>query len=209
MTMSITKGALWANDQQRLDWLDPQRGDYVLMETSFRAAELAGAMEVSASEVRERLGRGCRAFVARSRADAVVSWVWVSTGREWAPPLRQYLYFTPDECYGWSAGTLPDHRGRGLFTALLRYAGWRMAQEGCRWTWGGIEDANVASQRANAAAGFRPILRVTAVHDPAPTRLRVRAADYADPELVRRARLMLGESSDQRQAALLGEAHSR
>jgi hypothetical protein len=67
-----------------------------------------------------------------------------------------------------------------------------MAHEGRRWMWNGIEDSNVASRRAHMAAGFRPVLRLTAIHEPPPTRLRVRPADYADPELVRRGRLVLG-----------------
>jgi hypothetical protein len=58
--------------------------------------------------------------------------------------------------------------------------------------WGGILDGNRASQRATAAAGFRPILRVTAVHEPQATRLRVRPADYADERLIERARGLFG-----------------
>jgi hypothetical protein len=191
MTRSIVRGALWANDLQRLDWLDPNRDDYVLSETCADIPELAGAMEVSAAEVRRRLDRGSRAFVARSRDDAIAAWVWVSTGREKAPILHQELRFAADECYGWGARTLPAHRDRGLFTALLRHAGWRLGQEGMRWMWGGIEDCNVASRRANIAAGFRPILRLTARE-----RLRVRPADYADEELVRRARRVLAEGGE-------------
>jgi hypothetical protein len=192
MNPGVVRGALWANELLRLERLDPNRGDYVLTETRMRVSELASAMDVDASVVRQRLERGCRAFVARSRTDAVVSWLWVSTGREWADPLRQLLRFAPDECHGWNAGTLLPHRGRGLCTALLRYAGWRMGQEGRRLMWNGILDDNLPSQSAHAHAGMRPIVRLTAVHEPAPTQLRVRAADYAAPELVLRARRVVG-----------------
>jgi L-amino acid N-acyltransferase YncA len=192
MSAEIVRGALWANDLQRLDWLDPDRGDYVLSGTTMQVAELAAAMEVPAAEIRQRLDRGCRVFVARTRCGVVAGWLWVSTDREWAAPIRQDLCFAGDECYSWDAGTLPEHRGRGLFTALLRHAGWRMARQGRRWMWGGIEDANLASRRSCIAAGFRPVVRLIAIHEPAPTRLRVQPADYADPELVRRARVVLG-----------------
>jgi hypothetical protein len=180
------------NDVQRLGRLDPTPGDYVLTETRTRTAELAAAMQVPAFVVRERLKRGCRAFVAWARNDTVVSWVWVSTVREWAPPLRQDLVFADDEAYSWDSGTLPPHRGLGLFTALLRLACWRLAEAGRRWVWGGIEDSNLASQRACTAAGYRPVLRLTAVHEPSPTQLSLRPADHAGPELVRRARRVLG-----------------
>jgi ribosomal protein S18 acetylase RimI-like enzyme len=192
MSGTIVHGALWANDLQRLGRPDPNRGDYVLMETRWRVADLAGAMEVPASVVRERLERGCRAFVARSRVGGVAAWMWVSTGQEWAPPLRQGLRFAPDECYAWNGGTLPEHRGRGLLTALLRFAGWRMARNGHRLMWAGIEDSNLASQRSSVAAGFRAVLRLTAIHEPPPTRLHVRPADYADERLVERALRALG-----------------
>jgi hypothetical protein len=189
---AVVRGALWVNDVNRLGRLDPCPADYVLTEVCARTVELAAAMEEPALVVRERLERGCRAYVAWSPNDTVVSWVWVSTGRERAPLLRQDLSFAADEAYSWDSGTLPPHRGRGLFPALLRLAGWRMAEEGRRWMWGGIEDSNLASQRACTAAGYRPVLRLTAAHEPPPTRLSCRPADYADPELVLRARLVLG-----------------
>ena len=188
------RGALWAIDLDRIAPLEPRRGDYVLTETHSRVAELAAAIEVTAAVVRQRLDRGCRAFVARSRDDVIASWLWVSTDREWAAPIRQDLHFASDECHGWNAGTLPEHRCRGLCTALLRYACREMTAEGRRLMWNGILDENLPSRRAHVAAGFRPVLRLTAVHMP-PAPLRARPADYADPELVARARRMLAGDS--------------
>jgi GNAT superfamily N-acetyltransferase len=192
---AIVRCALWANELLRLDRLGPNRSGYMLAETSTQVAELAAAMNVPAPVVRERLERGCSVFVALSRTDAVAAWLWVSTAQERAEPLCMDLHFAPDECYCWNAGALPQHRGHGLFTALLRYAGWRMAQEGCRWMWGGIIDSNLASQRSNAAAGFRPVLCVNAILEPPPTRLHVRPADYADERLVERALRVLGDDA--------------
>jgi hypothetical protein len=200
MSAAATRAALWANELWRLSQPEVPCRDYVLVEVRGASGDdqLAVAMALDESVVRERLERGCRCFAARTRSDEVASWLWVSTGCEWAPPLQQRLYFAPDECYGWGAGTLPQHRRRGLFTSVLRWAGWRMAQDGCRLMWDGILDENLPSQRAHAAAGMRPILRMTAVHQPAPTPLRLRAADYADPELVRRARRVVGGPSERR-----------
>ena len=193
MSPTANRGALWAVDLARVAAPEQRCTDYVLIEvrSEHLTVQLARSMCVGVGAVRERLERGSRAFAAWSSEDVVASWMWVSAGQEWAPPLRRTLRFQPDECYGWNAGTQEQHRGRGLFTELIRFAGWRMGQEGMRWLWGGILDENVASQRANAAAGSRPILRLTAVLDPEPGRISMRRVDYADPKLVARARRML------------------
>jgi GNAT superfamily N-acetyltransferase len=204
MSGEVTRGAMWVLKLQRLDRLGPNSSGYMLAETSMEVAELAAAMEAPASVIRERLERGCRVFVAWSRADAVAAWLWVSTGQERADPLRMDLRFAPDECYGWDAGALPRHRGHGLFTALLRYAGRRMAQEGYRWMWGGILDSNLASRHSCVAAGFRPVLRVTAILEPPPTRIESWPADYADEDLVERALRVLAAPT----TGLPGEARN-
>ena len=195
MNDDVTRCGLWAaHDLTRRRQPLPSCGEYVLLEVLLDrlAGQLAGAMAVDERQVLGRLERGCRAFAARDWRDEVVSWLWVSTGQEWAQPLRRILRFAEGECYGWNAGTVEQHRGRGLFTALLEHAGWRMAEAGCHTMWGGILDSNLASQRANARAGLRPILRVVAHHDPPPTRILSWAADYADQRLVERARGVLG-----------------
>ena len=194
MSGAMVRGALWANDLTRLRQpLSPGR-EYAFAEVRADrlARQLAGAMAVEEDHVLGRLERVRRAFVWDWRAE-VVSWLWVSTGEETAPPLRRTLHFPEGDCYGWNAGTQESHRGRGLFAGLLVYAGWHMARAGCHTMWGGILDANQASQRATAAAGFRPILRLTAVHEPPRTRLRMRSADYADERLVERARGLFGD----------------
>jgi GNAT superfamily N-acetyltransferase len=192
---AIVRCALWENDLTRLRRARPSCGQYVLVEVlpEGLASRLAAAMAVEEREVQGRLERGCRAFAAWDWPDEVVSWLWVSMGEEWAPPLHQHFRFAEGDCYGWNAGTLEHHRGRGLFTGLLEHAGWQMAREGCHTMWNGILDGNLPSQRAHAAAGFRPVLRVTAINQPPPTRLFVRPADYADERLVERARRLLGK----------------
>jgi hypothetical protein len=61
---------------------------------------------------------------------AVRAGPWVSTGEEYAPPLRRTLRIAEGDCYGWNAGTVAGHRGRGLFAWLLEWAGSRMAESG-------------------------------------------------------------------------------
>ena len=198
MNDAVVRCAFWVNDHlTRLLQPLASCGDYVLVEVRPErlAASLAAAMEVEECQVLGRLERGCRAFAACDGCDEVASWLWVSTGREWAPPLRRMLHIAEGDCYGWNAGTLERHRGRGLFTALLEHAGWQMAQAGCRAMWGGILDTNLASQRANTRAGLRPILRLVAHHEPPPTRMLTWPADYADLRLVERARRLVGAPS--------------
>jgi hypothetical protein len=195
MTADVDRGVIWARELTRVrqpeTWLD----EYALVEVlADRLADrLARAIDTGDRVVLERLARGCRAFAAWSwRDEAVVSWLWVSTGEEYAPPIRCTLRIPEWDCYGWGAGTVEGHRCRGLFTGLLEHAGWRLAREGRRTMWGGILDGNLPSQRANAAAGMRPVLHVIALHEPVPTRLVCRPVEYADPLLVKQARRLLG-----------------
>ena len=195
MNDSIVRAAFWANILARICRPQSSCGEYVLVEVrpDRLASHLAAAMAVEDREVLDRLERGGRVFAAWDWRDEVVGWLWVSTGTEWAPPLRRNLQLPEGDCYGWDAGTREGHRGRGLFPALLEFAGWHMAQEGCHTMWGGILDSNLASQRASAAAGNRPILRLVAHHEPPPTRILAWPADYADERLVERARRLLGD----------------
>ena len=66
-----------------------------------------------------------------------------------------------------------------------------MSGEGRSVMWGGIHDHNLASRRANAAAGFRPALRLTALLLGDRSLIRTRAVEYVEPELVERARRLL------------------
>jgi GNAT superfamily N-acetyltransferase len=204
---AVVRGALWAYDLSRIRQPDCARDDYAMVEvrSGRLASELARAMNVGESVVRDRLERGCRAFAAWSWADeAVVSWMWVSTGEEFAPPLRRMLAIPEGDCYGWDVGTVEVHRGQGLAVRLLEWAGRRMAELGAVAMWNGIDNANLSSRRAHVRAGFRPVLRIAALHEPPPGRLRTWAADYADERLVARARHLLGvgqASSRARRAA--------
>ena len=196
MSNDAMRGALWAIERRWLRQPHSPCREYVFVEVqpSRLAERLATVMAVDEREVMGRLERGCRAFAWDWRGE-VVSWLWVSTGQEWAPPLRRCLHFPDGDCHGWGAGTLADHRGHGLFASLLGYAAWRMAREGCPTMWTGVLDSNLASQRGHLAAGFRPVLRLAAYHQPPPTRVLAWPADYTDEQLVARARCLLGDDA--------------
>lgn len=184
----VVRAALWALELPHVQ--RPEAcGHYVGGEVreGLLVPPLARAMRTTEAEVVGRLARGCRAFAASLQGE-VASWLWVSTGVEYAWPLGRAIGFAGDECHGWDVGTVREHRGRGLAPALLRCAGWTMAQEGLAVMWNGILDDNPDSQAAHARAGLRPIVRLTL----SPSgRLTVRPAHYAPPRLVERARRIL------------------
>lgn len=188
---AILRGALWVNDLSRLGEPPESGGAYAIAEVQggHLGAHLADAAGLAESEVRERFARGARAWACWHRPEAdLAAWLWVSTGSAWAPPLHRELRFADDECYGWGAGVRSDHRGHRLFARLLRHVGAQMRREGYRYQWGGIEDRNAPSRRANIEAGFVPVLHVVRELG----ELRTVPVVYADPELVARARRMLG-----------------
>lgn len=191
--------ALWCNDLDRMPLYVADGPSFGILEAPgnvWDAGELvAAASGLSVDLVHGRLVSGRRVFAAWSREhQEVASWLWLSVDQEWTPHVERKLLFASDECYVWGAGTLERHRGQGLFTSLLRYAGWRLAKEGRRWMWSGVEDCNLPSRCAHVAAGFRPVLRLT--YEPAlamwhGTRLHARPADYADECLIERAEHVL------------------
>src|SRR5262249_1155031 len=151
-----------------------------------------------------RLERGCRAFAVWTWTDeAMASWVWLSTGEEFAAPVQRTLAIPEGDCYGWDGGTGERHRGRGRLPRRLEWTGRRVGGPGRGIRGGGILDSTLASRRACTRAGLRPVLRVVAAPD-SPRQLRTWATDYADERLVVRARQLLGvgqPSSRARRAA--------
>jgi hypothetical protein len=194
--LQVVRGAFWA---VRLDRHSPAGGDLpgydVCPCCCDEVAGLAEVMRVPHDVVLERFRRGARAWVARTPQGAIGAWLWVSTGWHFDEPIRRELSFAADEAYGWSAGTLAAHRGHGLFTSLLELAGAEVLHEGRTVMWGGIHDRNLASRRSTVRAGFTPVLRLSALLLGRRSVIRLRAADYADPELVRRAHRILGTAA--------------
>lgn len=197
----VMRGALWVRDLVAQRPMPGPAPGYVTIpwfdwsETNDAGLSLAAAraIGVSPAELESRRERGCMLFVAATLEGAnIAAWVWVSLGREHAPLLARDLRFQGNEAYGWDAGTLPQHRGRGLFVAVLEEAGCWAYRAGLRYLWGGIEDTNLASRHANAAAGYRPVLHVTHWRLGRGGVLRTRPVVYADNRFVERARSIVG-----------------
>jgi len=136
-----------------------------------------------------RLARGCRAFVVR-RDGELAGYGWLSAGAEWIGELGLEIRPRPGEAYLWNCVTLPPHRRRGCFRALLQQVAGAAGREGLSRLWiGSLHDG---LEEALAGMGLRPVLRFR-VRDLAGLRwLAVRPAAVADPALVAAALASLG-----------------
>lgn len=151
--------------------------------------------------VAPRLARGCRCFAVRD-GDELAAYGWMSTRAEWIGELA--LELTPDtaEAYIWNCMTLPRHRRKGLYRALLEDIVSRARAEGLRTLW--IGSIEVPAEKADADAGFVPVLHFSVQQLAGVRLLRARPAPGASPELVAAARARLRLSS----ALALGRART-
>jgi ribosomal protein S18 acetylase RimI-like enzyme len=122
------------------------------------AGELAAAMGGwDPDEVAARLAGGKRCFTATVDG-AIAAYGWVTPQGEWIGEMDRAVRLDGDEAYIWQCATLPAHRGRGLYKALLAAMLAALAREGCRRVWIGCALANAPSVRAFAAVGLRPVV---------------------------------------------------
>ena len=142
-------------------------------------------MGADGDRVPARFDRGCRAF-AVTEADKVVSYGWLSARPEWIGELGLEIAPADGEGYIWNCMTLPVHRRRGHYRALLEgIVGWARGQ-GLQRLWiGSIEDP---AEKADADVGFAPVLFLESTTLFGWRVLRARTAPDTDRELVRAAR---------------------
>jgi hypothetical protein len=153
------------------------------------AAGLVTAMGGDGELVGIRHARGCRCFAAYA-GEQVAAYGWLSTGAEWIGEIRLEIRPEAGEAYIWNCLTLPAHRRRGMFWAVLIRICSDLQGEGLQRLW--IASAGGAVN-AVVAAGFRPVLLLG--ESPlglARLRLvRAHAAPEAEPALVSAARRVL------------------
>jgi len=107
--------------------------------------------------VLERLQAGRRCFVAIVEG-RIASYAWVSSGCEHVGELERVFLLPDGDCYIWDCATVPDQRGRHLYTALLSHLLSLFKGEGVRRVWIGASRANRFSTRGIVRAGFSPAL---------------------------------------------------
>jgi GNAT superfamily N-acetyltransferase len=162
------------------------------------ADALAAAMGDEGDLVRLRLERGCRCFALLE--GQVVGYGWVSTEAEWIGELELEIRPPAGEAYVWNCVTLPAHRFRGCFRALLRHITATARAEGVPRLWIGSVDGGAES--AVLGAGFRPVLRFSFASLFGLSWLSLRGAPGADPRTVGEALESLGTGGGPPRAGL-------
>jgi hypothetical protein len=155
------------------------------------AAGLVAAMAEEGELASLRMARGCRCFAALE-GDAVTAYGWLSSRAEWIGEIRLEITPAAGEAYVWNCLTLPAHRRRGMFRAVLVRISSVLKSEGVTRLW--IASGGTGAETALPAAGFRPVL--LAGESPLGffrlRLLRATAIPGADPGLVSAARGVLG-----------------
>jgi GNAT superfamily N-acetyltransferase len=118
-------------------------------------------------------------------AGEVVGWGWVATRTAAIGELGVRMHLAPDERYLWGFETLPEWRGRGIYTALLQTI--LREDQTANHFWIGHNAGNAPSARGILAAGFTPVGE--AFEDPSGA---LHYARYGDDERARAAEALLG-----------------
>ena len=161
--------------------------------TRASAAPLITAMADEGDRVGMRFDRGCRAFARFDHGD-VVSFGWLSAGREWVGELAIEIAPALGEAYVWNCFTLQPHRRRGHYRAVLEGIVAVARAEGLRRLW--IGSVDIPAEKADVDAGFVRVLHFEVEHSGSTRRLKAAAAPGADPRLVADARSRLGLRSE-------------
>jgi GNAT superfamily N-acetyltransferase len=170
------------------------------------AAEIAGVMGAEGDLVEARLDRGCRCLAVRSGGE-VAGYGWLSTGPEWIGELGLEIRPAPGEIYVWNCVTLPAHRRRGLFRALLQTAVGSARREGLGRLWIGTVDG--VGESAVADAGFAPVLSIDLVEVSRLGWLSVRSAAGADAVAVAAALASLAGQRERLRSGLRAGSRRR
>jgi GNAT superfamily N-acetyltransferase len=136
-----------------------------------------------------RLERGCRAFIGQAGGQ-VVTFGWMSVGPEWIGELGLEIRPGLGEAYLWNCFTLPAHRHRGYFRALLEQVVALARDEKLTRIWIGAVDGGAES--AVTGTGFDLVLDFRAVTLGGVRWITVRGAPGTEPGLVSTAVSALG-----------------
>jgi GNAT superfamily N-acetyltransferase len=123
---------------------------------------LASGMNLPAPtliEERFRTDRRCFCFKLDGR---IISYGWVTHGKEEVGEMERTFNLHPNEAYLWHFSTLPDWRHNGLYSSLLSRIIHRLAEEGRSPTiWIGASRLNQPSIQGIVNAGFKRVLDAT------------------------------------------------
>jgi GNAT superfamily N-acetyltransferase len=120
----------------------------------------------------------------------MVAYAWLSTSSEWIGELSLSLTPLGGEAYVWNCFTLEPYRRRGYYRGLLNGLVLQASAEGLQRLWiGSVEDP---AEKADADAGFAPVLDVEVTRVAGLRLLRALPVPGAPAGLVDEARQRLG-----------------
>jgi hypothetical protein len=115
------------------------------------------------AEFKKRLRSGRRCYAA-AVGGQLAAYGWASFEQEDIGELNLRIKLLAGEAYIWDCATLPAHRDKHLYSALLAYIlGELRSQNLCR-AWIGADLDNVASQKGMARAGFHHVADLVIEH---------------------------------------------
>jgi GNAT superfamily N-acetyltransferase len=117
-------------------------------------------MGVEGDLVAARMARGCRSFAAWFDG-GIGGYGWLSTLPEWIGELQLEISPRAGEGYIWNCVTVPEHRRKGIFHAVLIGIAAAMRNEGMRRSW--IGSVAIPAENAVGSAGFAAALQFTAI----------------------------------------------
>jgi GNAT superfamily N-acetyltransferase len=167
----------------------PPSGEPVVDEVIGDASSVvAGAMGSDGDLVAKRLARGCRCFGAWAGTD-FAGYGWLSTGPEWIGELDLEIRPTGREAYLWNCVTMPEHRRKGVFRALIAGVAAKAQTEGLSRLW--IGSVALPAEKAVPEVGFVPVLHFSSEVLSGIRWLKVRSVPDVDPNLLAAARDVL------------------
>lgn len=145
----------WREGERSVVAVTPVQSDACLL----RQVAAHGGVEPESLRARYLRGSHCRAM---TRDGDVLSYCWVSSGRERIGESECDLELPPGMAYIWDCATLPPYRGRGLYSALMHHIAAELQHDGCHRVWVAASWSNHASRRGIVKVGFEHV--ATIVH---------------------------------------------
>lgn len=159
---------------------------------------LANVMDSRSLENARRRLEGRRRCFALQLGGNIISYGWVTFGRESVGELEREFNLAPDEAYIWDCATVPGWRRKGCYSALLSLIIMQLYGEGTPRAWIGASRQNKPSVHGIAKAGFEQVLELTYRRFWVLVVISLREAPYATGRLVSMAADILLNAHEKR-----------
>ena len=108
------------------------------------------------SDIGRRVRNGDRCFIARHLGQVIFVF-WIAFGKCYSYLFDREYELGLDECYGYSAYTLPEFRGKGIQPAATCQINKLLNDWGYKWTYIFVEPRNEAALRMPRKLGYEKI----------------------------------------------------